>query len=359
MTYRISHNEENHRAATKYPTLDEWFSQRIMTSEQRKIAVEKQALKDALSKMGYEPNRKGLRKYYKTKEWQEFRERYFKYRASLKQVMECDCCGTNNISLQLHHTTYISFGTRDLQELVSIVLVCDKCHKGIHDIATQHKIAISEATQIMMGDDTEYASKVLQEAEDKRLYAVQARKEAKERRERDKRDFGEFHRPSEGPARRDRFIHQASIIWKGKVAPHIWQQAVDEISKILGVKRLTAKAIAEYMKKNGWTNNKVYRYYKDPDGYTEQTPKKTNTKHMTRAQFLGKAAALLRKNTKQDTRKRIKAEFCSLMGVSKYTDRALTQYMERQGWIKNKIYRKLSHYVPRKKKTKPIEVRYK
>lgn len=63
-------------------------------------------------------------KYLKSEEWAEFRKLIFEWRGR-----KCQLCLTER-NLHLHHMTYKRLGKEDPRD---VLIVCDKCHKFIHD----------------------------------------------------------------------------------------------------------------------------------------------------------------------------------------------------------------------------------
>lgn len=70
-------------------------------------------------------------KYLKSREWIEFRANIIK-----KRGKACEKCGKTNCIIHAHHLTY----ERIFVELESdIQLLCEECHKKIHNKKTKHK----------------------------------------------------------------------------------------------------------------------------------------------------------------------------------------------------------------------------
>lgn len=83
------------------------------------------------------------RKYLKSKEWKNVRERYY----SSKLIQVCYVCEKNSVRLDLHHRTYDRWGKERLTDLTP---VHRKCHNQIHKLHRKYRktITLWEATSL-------------------------------------------------------------------------------------------------------------------------------------------------------------------------------------------------------------------
>ena len=79
------------------------------------------------------------KEYLQTQYWVEFRTNALKYYGK-----RCMACGSSDSRLNVHHTTYKNKGQETLSD---VIVLCEHCHKSIHDSINQRKASREKAIE--------------------------------------------------------------------------------------------------------------------------------------------------------------------------------------------------------------------
>lgn len=77
----------------------------------------------------------GYINYLQSEHWKRFRE------SIIKKRKKCECCGTANPIMNVHHISYSNVGREKEKD---VALLCEDCHKYIHEIKSGKAICGDE-----------------------------------------------------------------------------------------------------------------------------------------------------------------------------------------------------------------------